>query len=104
LRLRSGNIDGMIRKRTKGASTVVTFAVADEGAPVSVVADFNDWDPYSHPMKKRSNGTRSVAVELPRGGATRFRYLACDGRFFDDPDGDIFEPNGFGDTHTVVVL
>ena len=94
----------MIRKRTKGASTVVTFAVADEGAPVSVVADFNGWNPYSHPLKKRSNGTRSVAVELPRGGATRFRYLTCDGRFFDDPDGDTFEPNGFGDTHTVLLV
>jgi 1,4-alpha-glucan branching enzyme len=94
----------MIRKRPKGTITVVTFAIADEGAPVSVVADFNGWDPYSHPMKKRSNGTRSVAVELPQGAATRFRYLAGDGRFFDDPDGDTVEPNGYGDTHTVLVV
>ena len=94
----------MIKKRTTGGSTVVTFALADPGVPVSVVADFNDWDPLVHPLKKRSNGTRSVAVELPAGGAARFRYLSADGTFFDDPDGDAFEPNGYGDTHTLLLV
>jgi 1,4-alpha-glucan branching enzyme len=93
----------MIRKRTKGDATIVTFAVPDAGHPVSVVADFNGWNPYAHPLKRRSNGTRSVAVELPAGTVARFRYLSGDGRFFDDPDGDGWEPNGFGDTHTLVV-
>ena len=92
------------KKRHRDGHTKVVFSLPDAGEPVSVVADFNGWNPYSHPMKKRSNGTRSVAVELPRGGATRFRYLACDGRFFDDPAGDTFEPNGFGDTHTVLLV
>lgn len=93
----------MIKKRCSGGRTVVTFAVPDPDAPVSVVADFNGWDPYAHPLKKRSNGTRSVAVELPAGAKARFRYLAADGTFFDDPDGDGFEPNGYGDTHTLLI-
>lgn len=93
----------MIRKQTSAAECIaVTFAIEDDGAPVSVVADFNGWNPYAHPMKRRSNGTRSVKVELPRGAHARFRYLASDGRFFDDPDGEFFEPNGYGDTHTVI--
>jgi hypothetical protein len=43
-------------------------------------------------------------VLLPAGTTTRFRYLADSGAFFDDPDADGFEPNGFGDTHTVLTL
>jgi 1,4-alpha-glucan branching enzyme len=91
----------MIIKRSGKEVVVVTFALPDEGAAVSVVADFNGWDPMSHPMKRRSNGTRSVKVELPPGRKARFRYLA-EGRFFDDPEGDLIEPNGYGGTHTVI--
>ncbi len=95
----------MIRKRKNNAgSTVVTFAIPDEGEPVSIVADFNGWDPNLHPMRRRSNGTRSVAVELPEGATTRFRYLTEDGDYFDDPDGDGVEPNGYGETHTVLLV
>ena len=41
---------------------------------------------------------------LPTGARARFRYLSEDGRFFDDPDGDGFEPNGYGDTHTLLAV
>ena len=92
----------MIRKKIAADAVAITFAVPDHGQPVSVVADFNGWDPSAHPLRKRSNGTRSVMVLLPVGETARFRYLANDGVFFDDPEGDAFEPNGFGDTHTVV--
>lgn len=93
----------MIKKKLqKDGSALVTFALPDDGQPVSVVADVNEWDPHIHPMKKRSNGTRSVTIIVPAGSPIRFRYLAADGRFFDDPDGDLYEPNGYGDTHTVV--
>ena len=92
----------MIRKKFDADAVAITFAVPDEGHLVSVVADFNGWDPSAHPLRKRSNGTRSVRVVLPAGDSARFRYLAEGGQFFDDPDGDAFEPNGYGDTHTVV--
>jgi 1,4-alpha-glucan branching enzyme len=82
----------------------VTFALADTGQPVSLIADFNAWDPFAHPLRRRTNGTRSVAVVLPVGTTARFRYLADGGDFFDDPDGDRLEPNGYGSTHTVVCL
>ncbi|MET9266635.1 isoamylase early set domain-containing protein [Amycolatopsis sp. NPDC004079] len=54
--------------------------------PVSVVGDFNDWQPGRHELRKRSNGTRSAAVEVPPGARLRFRYLADGGRWLDDPD------------------
>ena len=54
-------------------------------------------------MKRRSNGTRSIAVELG-GGSFAFRYLAADGSFFDEPDADAVVPNGMGGTHSVLVV
>lgn len=95
----------MIRRQQPKAGTVkVTFVVPDSGAPVSVVGDFNDWDALAHPLRKRSNGTRSIAVEIAEGRTVRFRYLGPDGWFFDDPDADAVEPNGYGDTHTLLRL
>ena len=98
----------MIRRTTLDPQTVkITFALPDPGAPVSVIADFNDWDPDAHPMRRRSNGTRSVAVALPTGTTVRFRYLVDHdaGRsWWDDLDGDGLEPNGFGGTHTVLTV
>jgi len=64
----------------------VTFALpADEpDGAVSVVGDFNDWNPFAHPLRLRANRTRSVAVTVPTGSTLRFRYLAEGGVWFDD--------------------
>ena len=64
----------------------VTFALpADRpGGAVSVVGDFNNWDPFAHPLRKRTNGTRSAAVTVRTGSTLRFRYLAEGGIWFDD--------------------
>jgi 1,4-alpha-glucan branching enzyme len=64
----------------------VTFALpADQpGGPVSVVGDFNNWDPFSHPLRRRANGTRSATVTVPAGSTLRFRYLGDGGLWFDD--------------------
>jgi 1,4-alpha-glucan branching enzyme len=70
---------------TSGAVRV-TFSLpaADPAGKVSVVGDFNDWDPYAHPLRPRTNGTRSAVVSVPAGSTLRFRYLGEDGRWFDD--------------------
>jgi hypothetical protein len=64
----------------------VTFALpADEpDGAVSVVGNFNDWDPFAHPLRRRANRTRSAAVTVPTGSTLYFRYLAEGGRWFDD--------------------
>ena len=70
----------------KNGTVRVTFTLpADEpeGA-VSVVGNFNDWDPYAHPLRLRSNRTRSAAVTVPAGSTLHFRYLAEGGVWFDD--------------------
>jgi 1,4-alpha-glucan branching enzyme len=64
----------------------VTFVLpADTPAgPVSVVGDFNDWNPFANPLRRRGNGTRSAVVRLPAGSRCRFRYLGDGGVWFDD--------------------
>ena len=69
--------DGVVR---------VTFVLPD-GVPdgrVSVVGDFNGWDPLAHPLRRRGNGTRSTVVRAPANSTLRFRYLAEGGVWFDD--------------------
>jgi 1,4-alpha-glucan branching enzyme len=70
-----------------GKGTVrVTFTlpVDEPGGAVSVVGDFNDWDPFAHPLRRRANGTRSAAVTVKAGSTLHFRYLAEGGVWFDD--------------------
>jgi len=64
----------------------VTFAlpVDEPGGAVSVVGNFNDWNPYTHPLRKRANQTRSAAVTVQAGTTLQFRYLAEGGVWFDD--------------------
>jgi hypothetical protein len=63
----------------------VTFVLPAEVGPVSVVGDWNGWDPLAHPLRRRSNGTRSISVRLT-AGEHAFRYLADGGRWLDEPD------------------
>lgn len=84
----------------KRAGSTVTFVLPADVGAVSVVGEFNGWDPLAHPLRKRSNGTRSVRIDLPTGRHA-FRYLAEGGAFFDDPDAEL-EPNGYGGTHSLV--
>ena len=95
----------MIRKLPRnGSHAKVTFFLSDDGRSVTVVGDFNDWNPHTHQLKRRTNGTRSIAVELPTATTVRFRYLTQDGEFFDDPDADGVEPNGYGQTHSLLAV
>jgi 1,4-alpha-glucan branching enzyme len=74
----------------------VTFVLpADQPTgDVSVVGDFNNWDPFSHPLRKRTNGTRSAVVRVPAGSKLRFRYLAEGGLWFDDDSAEQRDPHG----------
>lgn len=74
----------------------VTFVLPADEPPgaVSVVGDFNGWDPFAHPLRRRANGTRSVVVSLPASSTIRFRYLAEGGLWFDDETADGLDSAG----------
>jgi hypothetical protein len=55
---------------------------------VSVVGDWNGWQPGRHTFVPRRDGSRSVSVTLRTGRTYRFRYLADGGHWFDDEHAD----------------
>jgi hypothetical protein len=69
---------------------------------VSVVGDFNGWDPMVHPLRPRSNGTRSIAITLPAQRRFAFRYLDEAGQWIDDDAAHAYEDNGIGGVNSVV--
>jgi 1,4-alpha-glucan branching enzyme len=75
-----------VAKPTRAGTVRVTFVLptSEPAGAVSVVGDFNDWDPHAHPLRKRSNGVRSAVVTIPAGATLHFRYLAEGGVWFDD--------------------
>jgi 1,4-alpha-glucan branching enzyme len=64
----------------------VTFALPanEPDGAVSVVGNFNEWDPFAHPLRRRANRTRSAAVTVQAGSTLHFRYLAEGGVWFGD--------------------
>ncbi len=73
----------------------VKFTLSAEDAgnaeTVSLLGDFNNWDPSVTPMKKRKDGSFSVSINLPTGQSSKFRYLLDGQRWANDPSADGFE-------------
>nr|BFE84539.1 hypothetical protein GCM10020093_071400 [Planobispora longispora] len=82
-------------KPTKNGQVKLTFTVPTERAPggISLVGDFNDWDPYAHPMQQK-NDSYQVTVTVPADRDVCFRYLAHGGVWFDDEDADRHDHHG----------
>jgi 1,4-alpha-glucan branching enzyme len=93
----------VIKRATSKGAHSVTFSLPGDDVPgaVSVVGDFNDWDPAAHPLRKRSNGTRSVKVDLPPG-TYRFKYLLEGGDWRNDDEADRLEANEWGEVDSVI--
>ncbi|MGW5849126.1 isoamylase early set domain-containing protein [Streptomyces sp. NPDC055254] len=68
----------------------VTFVLPAEAPPgaVSVVGDFNEWQPGAHPLEARRDGMRAVSVVLPAKSVHSFRYLAEGDHWFDEDQAD----------------
>ena len=87
----------MIKVARSARGTVrVTFALpaGEPAGAVSVVGDFNGWDPFAHPLRKRGNGVRSAVVTVPAGATLHFRYLAEGGIWFDDETAGALDAQG----------
>jgi len=88
-------------KPRKNGTVHLTFALpldTPEG-PVSVVGDFNDWQPGVHELRPSDidgdgNGHRVATVSVPTGTTLRFRYLAAGGVWFDDEAADAHDEHG----------
>jgi 1,4-alpha-glucan branching enzyme len=94
------------REMVKNSNQVkVTFIVPNDPnqGRVSVVGDFNNWDPAATPLVKRANNTRSASVSLPPNRRYAFRYYTADGSWFNEEAADAYEPNEHGSENCIIV-
>lgn len=91
----------MLRRTRVSGGEQVEFIV-ESTAPVSVVGDFNDWDPDRGALAPGRDDSLTWSTFLPVGRYA-FRYLR-DGEFFDDPHADAYEANGYGQYHGVLIV
>ncbi|MFI6600535.1 isoamylase early set domain-containing protein [Nonomuraea sp. NPDC050536] len=79
----------------KDGLVTITFTLpAEVSGPISVVGEFNDWDPYAHPMTIGTDGRHTTTVQVPQGQSYAFRYLREGGAWSDDPEADAYDHRG----------
>jgi len=67
---------------------------APEAGAVSLVADFNGWDPSAHPLRRTGGGWWEVRAALPEG-SHQYAYWV-DGILVTPPEADTTVDDGFG--------
>lgn len=96
----------MKKQKTTKTSKVcqVTFELPPEvnAQTAFLVGEFNDWDKTALPMKRRKDGSFSVAVALNKDSSYRFRYWLDGERWENDPSADAYVPNPYGSDDSVV--
>ncbi len=81
----------------------VTFTLQNiEAETAALVGQFNNWDQYSHPMKKAKDGSFSVTVNLPKDQEFEFRYFVNGEEWHNDTEADKYVPNQYGEMNSVV--
>ncbi|MCK0161745.1 isoamylase early set domain-containing protein [Allomuricauda sp. F6463D] len=81
----------------------VTFTVpVEEAKMVSVVGDFNEWNPKKSSLKKLKNGTFKGTFDLPIENSFEFRYLVDD-NYINDTEADRYQWNDYAGTENAVL-
>ena len=102
----------MLKKRYVKSRKVckVTFELPKTELPagvnaqdVSLVGEFNDWDPAATPMKRGKGGAFRTTLELEPGQEYQFRYLVNGEHWCNDWQADAYAPNALGGDNCVVV-
>lgn len=89
-----------------GKSCRVTFKtdVLEEAKNVSLLGDFNEWDPKTHCLKPRKDGSFSLTVSLDAGKDYRFRYLVDGSNWTNETEADKLVPNQFGSRDSLITV
>lgn len=86
----------------------VTFTLPkdmiDSANNVSLVGDFNDWNPEVNPMKHRKDGAFETTVNLEKGHEYQFRYLLNGSTWENDNSADKYVHSPYADTENSVVV
>ena len=87
--------------KTKDEAEVTFEFSGNETSTVSLVAEFNDWQPLEMKYDKKTNLFRAK-VRLPKDESFHFRYLVDESIWENDPQADLYLPNEFGTQNSVV--
>ncbi|MCF8241816.1 MAG: isoamylase early set domain-containing protein [Melioribacteraceae bacterium] len=86
----------------------VTFKIPNtevkEAGQISLIGEFNEWNPTVHQMKKLKDGSFSITLDLEKDKKYQFRYL-LDGKYYlNDDESDDFVLNPFGSENSLINL
>ena len=89
----TGGAEGRYSARRPKHSVVFFLCSAPQAQSVSLIGDFNDWQPAAHPMQRMPDGCWTARLEL-RHGSYRYLFLV-DGKPVLDPraQGNVRKPN-----------
>lgn len=81
----------------------VTFSIeAKEATQVSVIGDFNNWNPEVGALNKLKNGTFKGVFDLDKDAAYEFKYLV-DGAYINESEADSYKWNEFAGAENSVL-
>jgi hypothetical protein len=81
-----------------GRNDYLFYYKNDNANNVSIVGDFNNWNPYSHPMRKNLAGLWEIVIDIPPG--VYFYRFVVDGNYKNDPLGRVMVYDIFDNTFT----
>ncbi|HPF70938.1 MAG TPA: hypothetical protein PLQ13_09725 [Candidatus Krumholzibacteria bacterium] len=86
----------------QGDGGIVLSFFAPDAAAVSVVGDFNGWNPDANPLERGADGLWSATVALPAGDQA-YRFVV-DGTWVEDPDNGAKVADPFGGFNSIVTV
>ncbi len=78
--------------------------VAGSARQVSVVGEFNGWNPSATRMRRLKSGEFKATLDLEVGREYQFRYLLDDQQWTNDDDADRYVPAGIAGAENSVVV
>jgi len=91
-------------KKSNKISVVFEIDGFEDASELSLVGDFNDWEPTRTPMKRRKDGAWTATMRLPKDQRYEYRIVVDGQRWMTDNDADAIVPNPFGGHNSVLIL
>lgn len=94
----------MLQKRVESHAVRVTFRIPApiQAQTVTVVGEFNNWNPTATPLAKTAEGW-ATTLDLPPNHEYEYRYLADGRTWLNDWSADRYVPNELGGANSVVL-
>jgi hypothetical protein len=100
----TNKIESPVLARDAARDGVKFVLVAPQAARVSLVGDFNRWDPAATPMQRTpTGGTWSVVVPLS-AGRHEYAFVVDGKQWLPDPSAPLAPVDGFGTPNSVVLV